>query len=328
LTTNPSMKNHLKTVFYISLTIAVVVIGYYFFKSQGAEIKNIPTILGKAKVDWILISLVFTGAFLLLHTLMYVFCFRAVGGQVNIWNCFELFSKRMVAGIFMPAGGVTSLSLFSSKLVAKGIPSTKIHLASTIFGMCALGSVAVAAFPLLIYLTINGELSLTMGISFISLLLFIGLFFWGITSIQGEGKLARWLNYIFPSAKRILKEAAEIKIRWNQVWIVLALSVGVELVGMIHVYTSLKALTLPSSIGVAIMGYIVAVLILSVAPVLRGVGPVEVGMTWVLTRFGLSLEQSIATTLLFRIFEFWIPAFIGTMFLMNEIKNFFVKHFF
>jgi len=87
----------------------------------------------------------------------------------------------------------------------------------------------------------------------------------------------------------------------------------IELVGISHLYIAMKAIGINASLIAAVMGYIVSVIFLIVSPFLRGLVPIEVSMTYLLTRFGISNVDAVAVTLMYRLFEFWTPLFAGIL---------------
>ena len=67
------------------------------------------------------------------------------------------------------------------------------------------------------------------------------------------------------------------------------------------------ALGFNASWPAAFIGYITMVLILIASPFLRGLGAIEVSLTFVLGQFGFPLIAAATITLLYRFFEFWLP---------------------
>ena len=68
----------------------------------------------------------------------------------------------------------------------------------------------------------------------------------------------------------------------------------------------------------AFIGYVVMVILLIASPVLRGLGAIELSVAFILNQYGIPMVGAASITLLFRLFEFWIPLFIG-------IGSFFTK---
>jgi phosphatidylglycerol lysyltransferase len=73
----------------------------------------------------------------------------------------------------------------------------------------------------------------------------------------------------------------------------------------------MTALALPASFAVSASAYIIAVLLMVVSPFLRGLGAVELSMVYVLEQSGYSSVQALSITVLYRVFEFWLPLVMG-----------------
>ena len=79
----------------------------------------------------------------------------------------------------------------------------------------------------------------------------------------------------------------------------------------IHLFISSKALGLSPSLEACGLAYVATVLLMIVSPFLRGLGAVELSMVFILHLFGFSTPNALATTILYRLFEFWLPLLAG-----------------
>ncbi len=103
------------------------------------------------------------------------------------------------------------------------------------------------------------------------------------------------------------------------------ISIVIEFVGIAHVYISMLALHFSPSMSSAILAYIVVVLFLIISPFLRGLGAIEVSMTYVLIHTGFSSVESISITLLFRFFEFWLPLLTGMLSFFLKVERLIIR---
>jgi phosphatidylglycerol lysyltransferase len=69
------------------------------------------------------------------------------------------------------------------------------------------------------------------------------------------------------------------------------------------------------------------VIFLIISPFLRGLGAIEVSMTYVLIHSGFNNIESIAITMLFRFFEFWLPLFTGVMSFLLKLDKLIMRIF-
>jgi phosphatidylglycerol lysyltransferase len=76
---------------------------------------------------------------------------------------------------------------------------------------------------------------------------------------------------------------------------------------------------------VASVGYVVVLLWLSISPVLRGLGGVEVSLALVLQAYGYSMPEALSITILFRIFEFWGMLALGAGTLLRGAESFLMR---
>jgi phosphatidylglycerol lysyltransferase len=89
----------------------------------------------------------------------------------------------------------------------------------------------------------------------------------------------------------------------------------------------MMALNFHPSILAAVLGYIVSVVFLIVSPFLRGLGAIEVSMTYVLIRFGFGNVDAIAITFLYRFFEFWTPLLVGIVAFLAKLNKLLMRIF-
>src|SRR6266513_2937149 len=76
-------------------------------------------------------------------------------------------------------------------------------------------------------------------------------------------------------------------------------------------FTPAKVFGLPASLAASAVAYIVSVLLMIVSPFLRGLGAVELSMVYILSLYGYQPVNALAITLLYRLFEFWLPLVAG-----------------
>ena len=102
-------------------------------------------------------------------------------------------------------------------------------------------------------------------------------------------------------------------------------STGVEFSGMFHIFIAMLALGLPASFTVAAIAYIVSVLLMITSPFLRGLGAVEISLVYILETYGYSTVQALSITVLYRLFEFWLPMIFGILAFAWRGRNLFIR---
>jgi phosphatidylglycerol lysyltransferase len=102
-------------------------------------------------------------------------------------------------------------------------------------------------------------------------------------------------------------------------------SIGVEVCGMLQVYFAMLALGVSPSFEAAAAAYIISIAMMVVSPFLRGLGAVELSMVYVLGQFGYSPVFALSITILYRVFEFWLPLVTGLFAFAWKGKNLFLR---
>ncbi|MCW3119580.1 MAG: transporter permease [Chitinophagaceae bacterium] len=309
------------------LAVLLLLIAVYFFRSERRELVSIFPNLQQAERRWVITGILVTAIYILLQSLMYVTAFAAIGSRLSLDKAIELFLKRNFLSVFLPAGGVSSLAYTPSRIRKSGFNKMQIHQASGIYAFSGMTTVFVIGIPLVIY-TLSGSGTVKdvwMGLVLVAIT--IGLILFIVNSLRKKGILYLFLQKRWPSVIPSIDDLFTASISNSQMMKCLLCSLGVELTGIFHVYIAMMALGLSSSILVAALAYTVSVLLMIASPFLRGLGAVELSMVYVLNRYGFSPEQSLSVTILYRVFEFWIPLAAGIIAFAWKGRQIFVRLF-
>lgn len=293
----------------------------FFIREQHIELFRIKEELSNSKPGYILLGIAITVLYILAQAQMYVHSFRALNKNLPLGAALRLFLKRNLVSIFLPAGGFSSLVFFTREAEEHGISKSNIHLASTVFGLCGILSVVLVGIPVIGIALLFTHLGTAEILSFIFLLILTGVLIGLIYSIARKGIAYQWLSKLRPSVTTILDDMIDQKVNRRQFWLTLLVSIGIELIGIIHLYIAMKALGLPASWPAAIIGYMVMVVLLIASPFLRGLGTIEISLTLILQQFGFPIIAAATVTLLFRFFEFWLPLFGGIVSFITKKDN-------
>lgn len=304
-------KENRKIISQFILTVLFTGIGIWFLKHQKTELSEVITSLTGAHWYWILAGLGMSVIYISLQGLMYVASFSSVNTRISIGTAILLFLKRNFISVFLPAGGISSLAFFTEAIKKKGIKETQIHFASAIYGFIGIISLIIVAIPAFVYALFEKSIGSSEYIALLTLLLLTALFFFLFRSIQKKGILYNWLVRLIPMSELIINELLDKKIHRKKLLLTVFYSMLIEFVGIAHVYIAILALGLSPSLFIAVITYIVSVIFLVISPFLRGLGAIEVSMSIILVRLGFGNGEAIAITLLYRLFEFWIPFFSG-----------------
>ena len=295
------------------LGILMLLLAIIFFRSERKELKAIIPEIRNANSFWMLIGFALTIVYLFLQGGIYKKCFAAINLSLEWGKSVILYLKRNFIGVFLPAGNVSALAYSPSQIRKAGFTKTQVHQASALFWFIGLLTVFIAGLPVIIFNVLNNNQFKNASIGLAILLLLLTGLILSINSIRKKGKLFIWIDNKFPSFTPTINELFTANVKTKKIFGAVWFSSGVELSGMLHVYIAMLALGLPASFGVAASAYIIAVLMMMASPFLRGLGAVEFAMVYVLEKFGYGPAQALSVTVLYRVFEFWLPLLAGLL---------------
>jgi phosphatidylglycerol lysyltransferase len=300
-----------KFLWQIIFSSFLIGMAIFFIRHENLELVRIKEELSGSNPWFVLTGILLTVVYIIFQGEMYVHSYKAMGIVIPLKVALRLFLKRNFLSVFLPAGGFSSLAFFTSEVESRGASKSQIHLASVFFAFFSILSVIVIAFPVFVFAMLFYHLEKPVLLGFIFLIVLIVVKFILLYSIARKGKAYLWLSRIRPSIGVTLDEMIDQNINRFHLWITLLFSVGIEILGVLHLYIAMLALGFEPSWPAAFIGYIVMVLILIVSPFLRGLGAIEVSLTYVLGQFGFPVIAAASITLLYRFFEFWLPLIAG-----------------
>lgn len=303
------------------LTLFFIVLGIWFLKHEQDELIDVKRVLTSSRWQLVVLGLIAAGVYIVLQGLMYVTSFASVHSKVTLKSATVLFLKRNFVSVFLPAGGVSSLAFFTSDIENKGITKSQIHFASTIYAFIGILSVVVVAIPVFSYALFVGSIGASEWYALIAVVLLIAFALLLFKLIVNKSFVYRWLLKVWPSLEVLIEDFRSKKINRKQFILTIIVSIIIDIVGILHLYIAMLALRLPPSIIAALMGYLIAVIFLIISPFLRGLGAIEVGMSYALVQFGYNDVEAIAITFLYRFFEFWLPLFAGIASFLMKINK-------
>lgn len=319
------IRNNVKLLAQFLFTILFVIIGIWFLSNRKAELDEVAHVLEISKMPYIVLGIGLTLLYIVLQGVMYKISFASVKSKVSLLSTTILFLKRNFISVFIPAGGFSSLAFFKNEIEKSGVSKTKIHLASSIYAFTGILSVVLIALPIFFYAFLNGLAGLAEWAALaVSVLLIISIVMI-YRSLLKKGTAYKLLSKFIPSLKVLLDDLSNHTIDRKQFLIVILISVIIDLTGIAHLYVAALALNFNASLFAVAMGYLISVVFLIISPFMRGLGPVEVSMAYVLIRFGHSYVEAVAITFLYRFFEFWLPLLAGALSFIMKVNKFIMR---
>ncbi len=290
--------------------LLLLILAIYFIRSQGEELKNVSNYIRYGNPFWIIAGIVLTALYISLQALMYQASFRALQLELSFGKSAILFLKRNLISIFLPGGSITSLAFFTKDIQKETSEDnrTRIHFASTIYGFTGIVSIILISIPVLIYLTLSGDSWKNANQAVAIIIFFLILMLYVLTSFLRKGWVYRLLNRFIPKINTEFKDHPDFKMWFS---LINVYSVLIDLTGVAHLYIAMLVMGADASWKIALIGYVIATLILVVSPFLRGIGAIEFSLTVILKHYGYSTSEALAITLIYRLFEFWLPVVAG-----------------
>lgn len=306
----------------------MILLAFIFFRSERKELMLIIPNIESADPLWLMAGLLLTFVYVMLQSGMYVTSFYSIGLRLNWLDAIELFLKRNFLSIFLPAGGVSSLAYTPSQLRRKSFNQSQIHQASGLYGFAGLFTVFLVGAPVVILFASASDRHIRSAwIGLVLVILFIVGLVWLAKSLKQKGKAYGVIVKKFPAAASVIDELFAANVNPKRYSTTILFSSGVEFSGMFHILIAMYALGLPASFGVAAFAYIISVLLMVISPFLRGLGAVEVSLVFILESYGYSTAQSLSVTILYRVFEFWLPMVFGLFAYAWRGRQLFVRVF-
>ena len=302
-------------LFFIALAI-------WFIKHEKDELLEVKHLIYSSSWQVLAIGTSLTLLFIILQGFLYKAAFASLNARVPLHITVLLFLKRNLISVFLPAGGVSSLVFFQEDIEKRGISRTQIQLASSIYAFTGVFTVVLIAIPAFIYALFRKSIDTGELYALAGTVLLIVLLFLAYRSVKNHGIVHRLLVKYFPFTEVFLEDLRERKIIRKYFILGVMSSFFIELAGIMLLVLAMRALNVQVSVFAAIMAYITSVVFLVASPFLRGLGAVEVSMTFVLVRFGFTQVEAISMTLLYRFFEFWLTLIIGAggfLYKMNKL---------
>lgn len=317
----PFIKENGKIIAQFIFTTFFLGIGIWFIKHEQTEFSQVRNVLSTANWLWVIVGIGVTIVLFLLQGLMYKASFASVKSSVSLSDTIVLFLKRNFISVFLPAGGISSLAFFAAPIEKKGVKESQIYFASTIYGFVGILSVVIVAIPAFLYALLKGKAGSAEWYALIAVMLIITGLYLAFRSIIEKGRIYRLVLKLSPQSVVFMDDLQNNNIDKSKFMLTVFYSVLIEMAGIAHLYIAMTAMNFSPSLFAAVMGYIISVIFLIISPFLRGLGAIEVSMSYCLMRFGFGNVEAISITFLYRFFEFWLPLLTGAITFMLKISK-------
>ncbi len=307
------------------ISLLMLLLAFIFFRSERRELASIGPSLQQSNPGWVMAGIALSLLYILFQSGIYVKCFAAIGLKLNWLNAVELFLKRNLLSIFLPAGGVSALAYTPSQLRKRGFSKIQVHQASGLYGFTGLLTVFLVGIPVLAFAFVGYRHIKDAWIGLLILILLLITISLIVRSFIVKGSLYRFVDKKFPSFTPFINELFAAKVNIKKYTGAVLYSILVEFSGIFHLLIAMLALGLPTSFAAAAIAYMSSILLMISSPFLRGLGAVEISLVYILELYGYTATQALSVTILYRVFEFWLPLVFGLLAFLWRGRKLFIR---
>jgi phosphatidylglycerol lysyltransferase len=300
------------------LILCIIVLIIKFVQQGSIEIPQLINHLKNAHKNWLFMGILLTVFFVFLQGEMYYWSFRSIIEKVSRWSAIQLYLKRNFVSVFLPVGSISSLATFSQNIERQGVTTLKMSVASSIYLITGIVTLWIIAIPILFLTAQSQHIDTIAYISlFVLTLILIALIIF-INNLKKRGKSYQIFTKYLPKHVKQLDNFLLMSFNIKALIMVNLASLGIEIVGILILFVTIYAIGLDIHWLIPCLAYTIATLILTIAPIARGVGAIEVSLIYILTQNGIESNSAFTVTLLARFFGFWLPLLFGAASFLNR----------
>lgn len=300
-------RTHLVAIWITALPFLVL----YGVMSHRTEIGNVLQTLEGAERNWLLAGVGIQALILLSPALTYQVILRRLGHALPFGCLANMHMQRIVIGTFAPVSGPVSAFAFIRALNRRNVTT---HDAVALLALRSLATQGAFITLLLTAIALRGPIyALCVGGVVILALA-------GVVPLLRRATVPTWMR---PWRWRRLPRSASFKlvefvqrvrrhrIRSSDLARPLAITISSRFGGMLLLVVSVKAMGVdvaPKAIATVLIAEIIAKIAM---PFFHGIGVVEAATAIALQQSGMAADAAIGAALLWRAFEFWMPATVA-----------------
>ncbi len=315
------IRENSKLIARFLLAVLFIAVGAWFYKHEQPELGKIKHVLLTSRLPYIILGIAVTLVYIVLQGFMYKMSFASVGKKVSISSAILLFLKRNFISVFLPAGGVASLAFFTDEIECEEASKTKIHFASSIYAFTGILTVVLVAIPMLVYALARGISGTAEVFGLAAMILLVSAVYIMYKSLINKKILYRIIIRFFPSSEVIIDDLINHSIDSKYLIYTILISVIIDITCIFLVFIAMLALGLKASLFYSVLGYLASIISAFISPFMRGLGAVELSMSFILAKLGYTGVEALAITFLYRFFEFWLPLFSGAVSFLLKINK-------
>ncbi len=294
--------------------VAIASLVLVFVVAKRHELSDIGDVLLAADRRWIAVAGVIELTILILMTKTYQSILASLGQRLPLHSIMSSYLKALAIGTVVPFGGPAAMIVFIRSLTRLGVPANDAVFASTLASLSGFASFLLVLLSVLAALFITGQLpTVVVGATLALAVVFLVAASAVIIPLRWK-RIPSWITRYLPeTVGKFLERAHSHHIHLNDLRRPFLYSFGVDLCGGAMLYASLLSVGQASQILAAFAGYQVEMLFNVITPLFQGIGIADLSITVALSQLGVTLSEAAAATLVYRLWDLWVPLLIGAI---------------
>ena len=272
-------------------------------------------LLRHAQVGWLALGLLSIPLSMALPAVVYRLVLAAAGARPPLFVVVQAYLRSLVAGTVIPFGPLASNVVLVRELVRGGVQPEAAVVTSVLVNILNYGAFMLLLIPAVILIALDSEATGTLVLASALLVLLLVLLVLLLRLLLRAPSRSSWLRQRFPGRiLAFLDRLQQLAIAPPLLVAAFAVDIVSNLVVVLMLYLSLRALGQHSTAAEAFGGVALAMVLGMVAPVFQGAGAVELTMAEALERLGVPGGAALGGALLFRLFSLWLPLLAAAAF--------------
>jgi uncharacterized membrane protein YbhN (UPF0104 family) len=304
-----------KTVWYrvASLVLTLFVVGstVLFLAQSHGEIRQAARGVIRADPRWVAFTLSIQLVAIALIAVKYRLLLRRLGYRLPTMATARMHVRRHAVSSVLPFGGASSLVTFARDLGRYGVAAEDAAFTAGLSSLVSEIAFAMFLLPVLAGMVVTGEVTGPMLVGSLVMLVVTAALVVTLLLVSRLGAASPLRRRLPSRLLGIMERAGGHGVGPRDLVAPVALNLGVNVVGVITLYASCRAVSATPSPWTIVVGRMIGSVFMLVAPFMQGAGAVELSVTATLRKAGVPTVLALATVVMFRVAQFWFPLAMG-----------------
>jgi uncharacterized membrane protein YbhN (UPF0104 family) len=296
------MRFNWRGVLQTTFALLLMVLGAFFFYRNRGEVHKVAEAFRQAEPGYLVLAVLGVIITIVEQSYAIKLSYEAIEKKIPIRETISLYLKRFFLSPFIPGGFSVAQYTLTKDLAHHDITPAEHAFVSSGYVVAGIVSYLIILIPVIYLLSgtfFHGTGTIYVLARGLAGLVVVGAVLGFLFRNFLSKLLRRWLQphighfHTAPLVKATLT------------------SLIVDTSGILVLWSSVHSLGVNLPVGVAAGAYILAILVLTISPLFQGLLVVEGVLTFFLGQAGVPAGEALASVLIFRGFQLWLPLLIG-----------------